>query len=127
MPWSCAASSASAICLAIVEGFVDRDGALRDAIRKRRAFHEFHHERDGPVPLLEAVDRGDVGMIQRCQHFRFALEARQSLRVTGHRSRQHLDGDLSLQVRIGGPIDDAHAARANLRGDFVRAETRAGR
>ena len=109
-----------------VEGFVDRDGALRDAIRQRRAFHQLHHERDGPVRFLEAVDRGDVGMIQRRQDFRFALEARQPLRVTGDRSRQHLDGDLSLQVRIGGPIHHAHAAGAKRRGDFVRTKPCSG-
>ena len=33
--------------------------------------------------------------------------------------------DLALQLRVGGPIDLAHAAFADLGGDSVHAEARA--
>ncbi len=38
---------------------------------------------------------------------------------------QDLDRDLALQLRVCRPVDLSHAAFANLRGDFVDAETRA--
>ena len=75
-----------------------------------------------PLDLLEAVDRGDVGMVQRRQRLRFAVEARQAVRIRGHRSRQHLDGDLAREVRVGRAIDLSHSAHANLGSDFIRAE-----
>ena len=66
-------------------------------------------------------------MIQRREDFGFALEAREPIGIRGERGRQDLDGDLALQLRVGRPIHLAHAAFADLRGDFVDAETGAGR
>ena len=34
--------------------------------------------------------------------------------------------DVAIQLRVGRPIHLAHAAFADLRGDFVDAEARAG-
>ena len=65
-------------------------------------------------------------MIQRGEYFRFALKARESVVIGRHCRRQDLDRDLALQLRVGRPVDLSHAAFANLRGDFVDAETRAG-
>ena len=42
--------------------------------------------------------------------------------VGRHSVGEDLDGDLSLEVRVGGAIDLAHAALADLRGNFVGAE-----
>src|SRR3989442_10190971 len=36
-----------------------------------------------------------------------------------------LEGDITLEPRVAGPVHLAHAARANLRGDFVGADHRA--
>ena len=77
------------------------------------ALDQLHHERRDAARLLEAVDRGDVRMIQRREHFGFALEPRQPIRVAGHRGRQHLDRDRPLQVAVGRAIHLAHAARAD--------------
>ena len=47
-------------------------------IGERRPVDELQHERRARrSAVLEAVDRGDVRMVQRGQHLRFALEARQ--------------------------------------------------
>ena len=51
IPCSCAASSASAICLAIGKRLVERHGAARDALRQIVAFDQFHHERASRPPL----------------------------------------------------------------------------
>ena len=72
------------------------------------------------------MDLGDVRMIERREHFGFALEACQAIRVAGHRGRQCFDRDLAFQVRVGRTVDLAHSAFAKERGHFVGAETRAG-
>ena len=41
-------------------------------------------------------------------------------------SRQDLDRDVAIEPRVARPIDLTHAAVADLGGDFVGAEARAG-
>ena len=71
--------------------------------------------------------RGDVRVIQRREDFGFALKPRQPIGIGGEQWRQDLDRDLALQLRVGGPKHLPHPAFADLRGDFVDAETGAGR
>ena len=71
---------------------------------------------------LDAIDLRDVRMIERGEDFGFALETGQAVRVPGERGGQHLDGDLALQVRVGRPVDLAHAAVADLGGHFIGTE-----
>ncbi len=65
-------------------------------------------------------------MVEGREHFGFALKARQAIRIAGHRGGQHLDRHRPLQIAVGRAIDLAHAAGADLRGDFVDAEAGAG-
>ena len=65
-------------------------------------------------------------MIQRRERLRLALEPRQALGVRGERVGQDLDRDLAAERRVRRPIDLPHPAFADLRGDFVDAEARAG-
>ena len=73
---------------------VDRDRAARNALRQIVALDEFHHERRDARALFEAVDGGDVRMIQRGEDFGFAMEPCEPIVVSGERWRQDLDGDL---------------------------------
>ena len=114
-PFSCAYSSASAICLAIAQRLLQRHRALRDALRQRRPFHQFHHQR----ALFHAVDRRDVGMIQRRQHLRLAREARHAVGILREGLGQHLDRDVAVELGVGGALDLAHAALAELGSDAV--------
>src|SRR6516225_6527160 len=109
-PRSCAYSSPSAICLAIGRASsICRGtpwGALGKAspaptvapemLRQARSLDQLHHQRAVPGGLFQAVDRGDVGMIQRRQHLRFAPEARHAFGVSGEYLRQ------DLQRHVGG-------------------------
>ena len=61
-------------------------------------------------------------MIERGEDFGFALEPGQPIRIPGDRCGQHLDGHGPLQIGVSRPIDLAHAAHADLGGDFIRAE-----
>ena len=65
-------------------------------------------------------------MLQRGEDFSFALKTGEPIVVSGQGVRQNLDGDLTLQLGIGGPIDYARAAGADLGGHLVDAEPGAG-
>ena len=102
--------------------FIERDWTLRDAIRERRPLNQFHHERRRAFGAFQAVDGRDMRMIERRQHFGFALEAREPFRIIGDRRGQHLDGYLALQVGVRRAIHFAHAALADGGRDLKRAE-----
>ena len=106
--------------------FVERDRAARDPLRQIVALDQFHHEGGHAPAFFEAVDGGDVRMIQRGQRLRFARESRQAIRIVRERLGQDLDRDVAIQLRIARAIDLAHAPFADLRGDFVDAEAGAG-
>ncbi len=57
---------------------------------------------------------------------RFLLEAAEPLLVLRDALGKHLDRDLAAQPRVARPIHLAHAARAEGREDFVRAQPCAG-
>ena len=63
---------------------VDRDGALCDAVCERRPLDQLHHQRRRASRSLQAIDRRDVGVIERREDFRFTLEPRQPLRIRRH-------------------------------------------
>ncbi len=126
MPCSCAASSASAICLAI--GSASSSGIGPRAIRCERSSpstSSITSARDAAA-LFEPVDAGDVRMIERRERLRFALEARQPIGVLRERLRQDLDRDVAIELRVARAIDLPHAAFADRRSDLVDAETGAG-
>ena len=106
--------------------FIETNGAARDALRQILAFDEFHHQRDHVARAFNAVDGGDVGMIQRREHFRFALKTREPIGIRRDRRRKYFQCDLPFERRIGRAVDLAHPADAELLGDFVRTETSAG-
>jgi hypothetical protein len=95
---------------------------VHEPIRESRPFDQFHDQRGRPVDLLETVDLGDVRMVQRRQHLRFALQAREPIGIAGKRFRQDLDRHLSLQPGVARAIHLTHAAAAERLGDFVGAE-----
>ena len=108
------------------QGFIDRDRATRDALRQIVALDEFHHEGAARRRLLESVDRGDVGMIQRRERLRLRVRSAPGVRVRGERVRQDLDRDLAAQRRVRRSVHLPHPAFADRRGDVVDAEARAG-
>ncbi len=73
--------------------FVDRNRPLRDAVGKRRAFDQLHDESADAIRLLQPVDLRDVGMVQRGERLRLALEARQPIGVTGKGVGKNLERD----------------------------------
>ena len=65
-------------------------------------------------------------MIQRGERLGLALEARESIGVACEGLWQDLDRDITIELGVARPVYLAHSAFADLRGDFVDAETGAG-
>ena len=63
------------------DGLVGGKAALIDPFVERRPFDQLEHERGRTRCLLDAVDRGDVRVVERREHLRFALEALQAVPV----------------------------------------------
>jgi hypothetical protein len=74
---------------------------------------------------FQAVDGGDVRMVQRRQRPGFTLETRQPVGIVRDRVGEDLDRDLAAEVGIGRAPHLAHAAGADLGSHFIRAEPRA--
>jgi hypothetical protein len=108
------------------ESLVYRNRSLYDAVGERWPLHQLHHERLDAVGLLQAVDVGDVRMIERGEDLRLTPESRESIRVRRERIRQHLQSIVPLERRVVGPPDLAHAAFTNEGGDFIRTDACAG-
>src|SRR5262245_14990976 len=83
------------------ERLLERNGTASDSLREVFTLDQLHHERRETVALLETVDGGDVRMIQRRQHFGFALKPRHAGTVGGERRGQNLESDLALEPGVG--------------------------
>ena len=73
--------------------------------------------------VLEAVERRDVRVVERGEHARLALEARQALGVLRHLVEQELDRHLAAEPGVAGAVHRAHAALAERRHDLVGAQS----
>ena len=62
--------------------------------------------------VLEAVKHRDVGVIERGEHFRLALEPGMYLRVVPEPVRQELQRHITLQPRVRRAVHNAHPALA---------------
>jgi hypothetical protein len=116
---SWAAASPRAICAAISTAL--RTGSGPFAIRERSvSFEQLHHRERAAVAVPDIENRQDVGMRQRRNRVRFALEPRHRLRIVGDRERDNFDRHVTVQTGIACAIDLAHATRSERRLDGVR-------
>ena len=92
---------------------------LREDRRQRAAAQELHHEVDDPARLPDAIDGDDVGMLELRTEARLALEPLDEVGVEGEGERQHLHRHLALELKVARPVDERHAAAAQLGEDLV--------
>ena len=104
----------------------NRQRPSRQSIRDRLPLDQLHHQRLDAVGVFDAVNGGDVRMIERRQDARFALEARPSIGIGGEGVRQDLHGHVALQPRVACAIDLAHATCTDALVQLVDAKTAAG-
>jgi hypothetical protein len=71
------------------------------------------------------MDGRDMWMIQRRENLSFALEAGETIDTSRDRIPQDLQRNIATELGVTRPIDLAHAAAADQRQDFVRAEASA--
>ena len=65
---------------------VERNRRDCDPVRQRRPLDELHGERaEVALAFLEAEDLRDVGMVERRERLRFALETREPIGIAGQR------------------------------------------
>ena len=95
---------------------------MTDLFGQSLAGHELHDDEEHASGLFEAVNGGDVGMVEGRQQACLAFEARQAFGVGRKKFGQDLDGDVSSQVRITRAIHLAHPARTERRDDLVCTE-----
>ena len=124
MPFSWAASSASAICVASDYSVFEGNRTAGDAVGERLAVDELEDEHLLTIDLFQPVDRADVRVVERRQHLRFAPEAREPFGSMGEAVRQRFQRDVTTQPCVSGPIDLSHTAGTERRQDFVRTEAR---
>ena len=65
-------------------------------------------------------------MIERGEDFGLALKAGEPLAIVRDVGRQYFQRDVTFELRVPRAVDLAHAAGAQGREDFVRAEADAG-
>jgi len=80
--------------------------------------------RIGPLGVLKGIDGRYVGVVEGGEDLGFALEAGEALWIGGHRFGQHLDRDLSAQLRVVGKVDLTHATFTKLGGDLEMGKIR---
>ena len=69
------------------------------------------------------MNGGDVRVIQRRKHLGLALESRQAFGIAGKLFGQDFDRNVAAELGVVGVVDFAHAAGADVAGDFVGAQT----
>ena len=99
-----------------------RQPAGGDALRQGLARHVLHDQEVDAVAAVEVVNRGNMRVVQPGQRFRFLPKPSPCCLVAKGAGRQHLEGDVAVEVRVAGAVDLAHAARAKLGGDLIVAQ-----
>ncbi len=118
-PRSCASSSAAATSLPSLGDLLLRRRPAGDVLCQRLARHVLHDQEVDALAAVEVVHRGDVRVVQAGQRLRFTAEPPPCSLVGEHPSRQHLEGDVAVEVLVAGAIDLAHPAFAQLRDDLI--------
>ena len=103
----------------------NRQRAGFEFLLERFALDQLHSEIQRALVFIEAVDRRDIGVIQRCEQLGLAFESREAVLVACERARQRLDRDFTAELRVRRTIHFAHAAGAERSRDLVRPEARA--
>ena len=103
------------------------DVALRQrpggqACIERHARDQFHDEKIDLVLGVEIVDDGDAGMTEPGKSEGLLAKPPARIRLCQDVGRQHLDGDVPVETRILGTVDNSHASGTNLLEQLEMAE-----
>ena len=109
----------------IVNSLSNRDRAGGKTLTQRLALQQLSNQvRCAPVFFAKAVNRENVGMIERRSYPGFLLKAAQPLGIRGQLVGQQLDRNFTSQAVVPGAIDFAHSSRTKRRQNFAVTELR---
>ena len=83
---------------------------------------QLHHQEVPAGGVLETVERGDVGMIQRGEGLRLTLELHRPIGIGHEGLEHHLECYVSIEPRVARAIDLAHSALAQRVEDVKRTD-----
>ena len=113
---------------------VDRQRPTCDPIRERRPVDQLQHERLPAAQrcpcrpstlvgaLFDAVDGGDVRVIERREYLGLARESRQPLRIECESFGQYLQRYIASEFRVARAVHLAHPAGTQEADDVVRTD-----
>jgi hypothetical protein len=101
---------------------VRRVGSIPEEFGEGAALDQLHGE-EGPavVQAADLDDGHDAGVLQPAGQPRLLQEAALQAGAPAQLRAQHLDGQVAAQVGVGGAVDGAHAAAADLLQEAVAA------
>ncbi len=97
-------------------------GAPAQPLLQALALEELHGEVGDVLVLADLVDGDDVVVLEGGAGPGLAEEALAGHRVAGELRQDHLQGHGAAEVRVLGPVDDAHAPAPQFLLDGVRAD-----
>ena len=97
----------------------ERKGLSLQQIAELLALDELHGDESGAVRFVDLEDGGDVRMVERGGRLGLLDEAPPPFLVGDQFRRQHLESHLAIELGVEGPVDDPHAAAADLVEDLV--------
>ena len=96
----------------VAEHLVQRQRALLQAAGERLALPVLHDDEVDARVATNVVNGADVGMVERCDGFRFALEGGTRVSIARCVRRQHFDRHSAIESCVACTIDLAQAAGA---------------
>ncbi len=109
-----------------VDRLIDGKRAALEHLLEILALDELHREEPRVARPVQAVDGGDVRVVQSRERLCLTLETRQPVVVVGEGLRQDLDGHVTIERRVLCTPHRTHPALAYLLGEGVVQQTRAG-
>ena len=88
------------------------------------AVDELHGQEVNAAGLFDGEHAHDAGMVEGGERPGLALETLEPPGGGRHLLREHLDGDVAPELRVGGAIHLSHSALPELRADLVGPELR---
>ena len=95
-----------------LQGFFQGKRSLFDAKGEVLALGQLHHQKPVALELLDPVEPGDVGVVQRGEGAGFSTETSDPFRIVEQLVGKDLEGDLTIQLGVTGAVDLTHAASA---------------
>jgi hypothetical protein len=107
---------------AVLRGLLGGERSGGEQLAQGLAVEQLHRRVVLPPGLTEVEDGQDVRVRERGHGLRFALEARERLRLAGKPRRQHLDRDVAVELLVARLPDLTHAPRAERGEHPIRSE-----